>query len=296
MELVIAAVVVAAGLVVAAALFRRPTAVPAAAGAAAATQPAAAPNAGANGAGRERELEERASELRQRAAELEVRASELEQRAASLAEEREALHGDGEDRAHAPLGVALGLLLDLAQRADGVVARLVADLLDQLGARLRGAEPGDPFERALVVGAALLEQPALLLERVGLLGHAGGPLLELGRAQLELGGALAKLRGALLELALAPGRGRRLGGRRRTGRAVRRTPARAPDEDGRGDEPHRHHHRRDHSFHRFLPSGHGGPRPWILSQCWERRTGPCRARREGWAMGAARGRASGYDG
>ena len=46
-----------------------------------------------------------------------------------------------EDRADAALGVALGLLLDLAQDADGVVARVVLDVLEQrlLGlARPRG--------------------------------------------------------------------------------------------------------------------------------------------------------------
>ena len=52
---------------------------------------------------------------------------------------REALHRDGEDRAHAALGVALGLLLDLAHEARGVVADLVLDLAQQalLGLRRR---------------------------------------------------------------------------------------------------------------------------------------------------------------
>ena len=43
----------------------------------------------------------------------------------------EALHDDGEDVAHAPVGVALGLLLDLAHEAGGVVADLVLELLQQ---------------------------------------------------------------------------------------------------------------------------------------------------------------------
>ena len=40
----------------------------------------------------------------------------------------EALHRHREDRAHAPLGVALGLLLDLAHVARALVADLVGDL------------------------------------------------------------------------------------------------------------------------------------------------------------------------
>ena len=43
----------------------------------------------------------------------------------------ETLHDDGEDVAHAPVGVALGLLLDLAHEARGVVADLVLELLEQ---------------------------------------------------------------------------------------------------------------------------------------------------------------------
>ena len=53
----------------------------------------------------------------------------------------EALHDDGEDVAHAAVGVALGLLLDLAHEAGRVVADLVLELLEQqvLGlARPRG--------------------------------------------------------------------------------------------------------------------------------------------------------------
>ena len=43
----------------------------------------------------------------------------------------EPLHADGEDDAHAPVGVALGLLLDLADQLRRVVAGLVLELLEQ---------------------------------------------------------------------------------------------------------------------------------------------------------------------
>jgi hypothetical protein len=60
----------------------------------------------------------------------------------------EALHDHGEDVAHAPVGVALGLLLDLAHDLRAVVAGLVLDLLEQLLARLRGGHARDALELA----------------------------------------------------------------------------------------------------------------------------------------------------
>ncbi len=44
---------------------------------------------------------------------------------------RQALHADRQDVANAPLGVAPGLLLDLADPASGVVTRIVLNLLEQ---------------------------------------------------------------------------------------------------------------------------------------------------------------------
>ena len=66
---------------------------------------------------------------------------------------RQALHRDRQDRAHAALGLALGLVLDLAQDARLLVARVVLDLLEQRAARLPRAEPGDALERRRVLGA-----------------------------------------------------------------------------------------------------------------------------------------------
>ena len=116
----------------------------------------------------------------------------------------EALHRDGEDAAHAALGVALGLVLDLAQDLDRVVAGLVLDLLDEqlLGlrraharrrARARARAPGG-------ASSSVRRSSSSACVRVGQVGRA---LLELGGADLELGRALAQLGRALLELAFA---------------------------------------------------------------------------------------------
>jgi hypothetical protein len=75
----------------------------------------------------------------------------------------QALHGHREDRAHAALGVALGLLLDGAQDLDRVVARLVLDLLEQRLLGLAGAQAGGALQRALVLVAQVGE--LLLLGR-----------------------------------------------------------------------------------------------------------------------------------
>ena len=58
----------------------------------------------------------------------------------------EPLHHDGEDVAHAPVGVALGLLLDLAHEPRRVVPDLVLEVLEQELLGLAGAEPGDALQ------------------------------------------------------------------------------------------------------------------------------------------------------
>src|SRR6478752_4677225 len=58
------------------------------------------------------------------------------------------LHDHGEDVADAAVGVALGLLLDLADEAGRVVADLVLELLEQQLLGLRGGEARDALERA----------------------------------------------------------------------------------------------------------------------------------------------------
>ena len=70
------------------------------------------------------------------------------------------LHHDGEDVAHAAVGVALGLLLDLAQELGRVVADLVLELLEQLVLGLRGRHPRRPLELAHVPIALRRRPPA----------------------------------------------------------------------------------------------------------------------------------------
>ena len=155
----------------------------------------------------------------------------------------EALHDDGEDVAHAPVGVALGLLLDLADEAGGIVTDLVLELLEQELLGLGGGVAGRALERFDV---ALVGFGGLLL--------AAGERLRLG---LELGGARVQRRftadEALLETAdllpvlqggvvrLLRGGDRRLGAARRAGCGVRG--AAGGDEPG---GPFHQEQRRDH--------------------------------------------------
>jgi hypothetical protein len=146
----------------------------------------------------------------------------------------EALHRDRQDRPHAALGVALGLLLDLAHVARALVAHLVGDLVHQPLLGLAGAQPGDPLERLLVLARAAGELLAFGLERAGL-------VVELARAAVELLGADAD---ALLEARelLADG-----GGRLGIGRI-----AAAPPEAG--DDRHAEDRRCHDQFHVVLSS------------------------------------------
>ena len=132
----------------------------------------------------------------------------------------EALHRDGQDRAHAPLGVALGLLLDLADLEGALVADLVGDLSHQPLLGLPGAEAGDLLERRLVLAPAALELLALGLERARLVVELADAAVEVLRARVE----------ALLEtheLLAVDGSGRR----------------------GRRTAPARDEHERDHGNH-----------------------------------------------
>jgi hypothetical protein len=96
---------------------------------------------------------------------------------------REPLHADRQDVAHAPLGIALGRLLDLTDAACRIVAGLVLDLLEQqlLGACRRQA--GDPLERVRQLLPFCAQALPLALQlglatRQGVLtaGECGGPL------------------------------------------------------------------------------------------------------------------------
>src|SRR3954453_6336729 len=93
---------------------------------------------------------------------------------------RHALHADGEDVAHATLGVALGLLLDLADDASGVVAGALLDLGDQDLLGLRDAEAGDSLELTQMLLLALVEQLALPVQLARSVRERDLPPLPLG--------------------------------------------------------------------------------------------------------------------
>ena len=76
----------------------------------------------------------------------------------------ETLHHDGEDVAHAAVGVALGLLLDLAHEPRGVVPDLVLELLEQQVLGLRGGQPGEALELTDVALVRLGRRPQALLQ------------------------------------------------------------------------------------------------------------------------------------
>ncbi len=149
---------------------------------------------------------------------------------------RQSLHADREDVAHAALGLALGLLLDLADAAGRVVLGLLLDLLQQHLLGLGARHPGQALERALDLQTALGERRALLLD-VGLaLGQRGLAALEIGPAFGQRG-----LQGG-------GGDGVALCGRRCRSRAVR-----APVEDRGDHDSHRDERCGTDDFHgRFL--------------------------------------------
>src|SRR3954447_1158958 len=193
---------------------------------------------------------------------------------------RHALHAHGEDVADTALGVALGLLLDLADDAGRVVARALLDLGQQDLLGLGDAEAGDALELAQVLLLALVEQLALAVELARAVVERALALLELGHLGLEralareqaLLGA-AELGAALAQLGLGVGgacRGRRA---RRCGRGMRIAHGRgggdgrdracgapAAGEQGGGGPGPRQHGRRDHDLHvRSSPRQPSGP-------------------------------------
>jgi hypothetical protein len=211
----------------------------------------------------------------------------------------ETLHGHGEDRAHAALRVALGLLLDRAQDLDRVVARLVLDVLQERLLGLPGAEACGALEGPGVVLAQLGE--VLLLARET--GHVG---LEVALALVELGlpavqrglqlpgsfglgsvGLLVDLcRG--LTAAEVDGPGGRLP-------AVGRGEPATPIEASGRDEAERQDGRRDHEFHFRVLSPRAGmaPGPGGLPCSWSGRPAARAAGTDGFGYAAERGRASG---
>ena len=67
----------------------------------------------------------------------------------------EPLDGDGDDPPRLAVGVALGLLLDVAHQRRGLAPRLVLDALENLPPGLFRGEPGDPLQ----LDPLLLRQP-----------------------------------------------------------------------------------------------------------------------------------------
>src|SRR3954466_791286 len=183
------------------------------------------------------------------------------------ARRREALHRDREDRAHPALGVALGLLLDLADDPRRVVARLVLDVLEQRLLGLAGRQPRDALQRARVLLVHAVELVALLLEpsrESFQLALAARQLLraalELVRAAVER--ALERLRSfrAARQLLLALAQSSLAGRLLRRAVDGRDRPA-AIERGGRDDAPCQDD-RRDHEFHcRVLSSPAPRKRP-----------------------------------
>ena len=196
----------------------------------------------------------------------------------------QALHDDGEDVAHAALGVALGLLLDLAHEPGGVVARALLDLREQDLLGLGDAQAGHALELAQVLLLALVEQLALAVELAGPVVERLAPLVDLG--QLGVQRALAgeqlllgapELAAALAQLGLDVGARRRWRRCRRCrschGRGVRiasgggpardrspRVTTSSPVDQGGGDKTHSQNGRRDHDLHvRSSPRRPGRP-------------------------------------
>ena len=178
-----------------------------------------------------------------------------------------ALHHDAQDVADAAVGVALGLLLDLAHLAGALVADLVLQLAQQDLLRLRGAQAGDALELAHValahvddLGLARLdgrlaggERRALLVERCLLRQQA---LLE----PHHLGASL-------LEVGVCAGRGdcRGWSGRSRlpAGPRARQRRRAARQQRGPCHQARRQHHGCDHDLHFRFPQ---------LSLFWVRQT------------------------
>ena len=75
-----------------------------------------------------------------------------------------ALHDDGEDVAHAAVGLALGLLLDLADQPRLVVAQLVLEVLEEHRLGLGDPEAGDVLQRADALVAQRLDRVLALAQ------------------------------------------------------------------------------------------------------------------------------------
>jgi hypothetical protein len=89
-----------------------------------------------------------------------------------------ALHHDAQDVADPAVGVALGLLLDLAHLAGALVADLILQLAQQDLLGLRRAQAGDTLELAHVALAYLADLRLVLLDGLLAGGQRGSLLVE----------------------------------------------------------------------------------------------------------------------
>ena len=214
----------------------------------------------------------------------------------------EALHDDGEDVAHAPVGVALGLLLDLADEPRRVVADLVLELLEQQLLGLRGGQAGHALERADVALVRARRPPAArsrerALARVELGGARVERLLARRQALLEAPDLLPARRARRRSRPAAAGLGGgapRPGARRGAAPAAAspgaRSPAAAPRPPGRPRaRPPRSRFPLSVSSPRTPPCR--ARRDPMLRCLWRRQTEPCPghgARRSAWKAACGR--------
>ena len=169
----------------------------------------------------------------------------------------EALHRDREDRAHAALGVALGLLLDLADDAGRVVARLVLDVLEERAA-WPGRRSGRRRARARATCSARSSSSSArsalelaVARRRARARAARPPRLRRSSERSSDCGAAALRMSCGAHLAQLPAS--RVAGRSATPLGARRRMRRRRVDDGGRDDPGCQDHRRDHEFHCRVP-------------------------------------------
>ena len=179
----------------------------------------------------------------------------------------EPLHDHGQDVADAPVGLPLGLLLDLAHELGAVMADLVLELLEQLVARLGSRHAGHPLELADVALADVVERRGLLTStRSRSPSSESRPSTASSRARRRSSRrSRSARRSALLPSSVLTAGGGSRGGAAGAGADGRRAACRQPrhpaGEDRRGShEPDReaqgHHHRGNQDLHDVLFS------PW----------------------------------
>src|SRR5215211_7482308 len=98
---------------------------------------------------------------------------------------RHPLHDRREDAPGPPVGIALGLLLDLPDEPRALVLELVLQLAQQDLLGLAGAEPGEALELADLLALRLLQRESVLLDVTAAVLERALPLVELLPRQVE---------------------------------------------------------------------------------------------------------------